>query len=58
MNASKTTATLWSAFIVTLFPVINAPISYNPGISRGKLNGLIIATVPNGNLYPEDCYPK
>jgi hypothetical protein len=46
MNYSITIVTLESPLYNNLFPVINAPINYKPGISKGKLKGEIKATGP------------
>lgn len=52
MKCSKTIDTLSSPLTNTLFPEINPPINWSTGISYGKLNGVIKATGPYGNLKP------
>lgn len=56
-NYSITTLTFESTFSNGLLPTKMAPNNYKVGISRGKLNGAIIATPPYGHLYPEVYYP-
>ena len=50
MNYSSTIDTFESLFMTGLFPARTQPISCRAAISIGKLNGVIMATGPYGNL--------
>lgn len=52
LQNNKKLVLLVSTLMVTLFPMYKAPIICKTGISRGKLNGLIITTGPylNANM--------
>mmetsp|Transcript_3674 Transcript_3674/g.10455 ORF Transcript_3674/g.10455 Transcript_3674/m.10455 type:complete len:230 (-) Transcript_3674:673-1362(-) len=56
-NSAITTETLVSTFSTGLFPMKRAPMSWRAGISKGKLKGVMRATLPKGHRIPSVLWP-